>query len=856
MNLTFDTTQNSGPVSRMLGHHDVVFRAPVCDPTYGMPIGNGESGALLWLDEDTLHVQYNRPDCIDDIDPRRDGICSWTDERNSVAVNGVQLNLRFGCPLFGSLYQKRYEGRISLADAQASVDTETPFGTAHIRACASSAFHCTVLSVDADFTEEQPLELRMQRFGSRTFQYWWGYLRKEPEAGLSGTDAFADGDRFGIVQTLHGCAFCVSAAVVSDDGTWKTARKSSHIAECTAEENKHRSFRCYMTFEVGKDAREAREKADSALERALAAGYDAILSAHRAEWADFWEKSYVVLPCDQDYLENLWYLDLYYANSSMRGTLPPHFCNGLWGFFHDFVPWNCYFHYNGQLAVFPLETCNHPELTETYHRFRRDQLPAAERFAHDVKHAPGAFYTDVCDMTGRMEPGTRYNCTCGAQIAMGMLEHWRYTGDDAFLRDTALPVLRAVGVYYLSQLKPADDGYYHIYETQGYEGSPLFTDSITDLSMIQVLFRALSELLPPSEAGEYRERLAHLTPFAEAEFLPEELNPDGTIAHGIGAGRMPMDEKVLSVGTDKTGTKRRQTFGVPGHSFYGFPHTELAPLFPSGLSGLGDKDSRLFAQMDNSACLLHEVWQDKSEDWDNGHALIPIYLARLGEAELLHHEFEPLITAWMRFPQGLGLYADTDFETNAKRFGKYTVQIRDTGETAVVPTWFFRHLDYETLPILTTAVNEMLLQSYDGVLRLFPAVRESEQYAFRLAAVGGFLVQAVYESGLCEIRVTSTRGGVLRLTAYGISSPLRVTDADGNAAVYTEDNGVFRTETVPGQELVFRNADGLSLSKDYSRNTDVKRCGGTPSAPVPGGVSLGNMTGGIVSLGCEAEFGT
>ena len=34
-------------IKAILAHHDVVFRAPVCDPTYGLPLGNGSMGALL-----------------------------------------------------------------------------------------------------------------------------------------------------------------------------------------------------------------------------------------------------------------------------------------------------------------------------------------------------------------------------------------------------------------------------------------------------------------------------------------------------------------------------------------------------------------------------------------------------------------------------------------------------------------------------------------------------------------------------------------------------------------------------------------------------------------------------------------
>ncbi len=112
------------------------------------------------------------------------------------------------------------------------------------------------------------------------------------------------------------------------------------------------------------------------------------------DWADFWSKSFVSLPETQDYLENLWYLNLYYVNSEMRGAYPPHFCNGIWGFYHDFVPWNNFFHYNMQHALYPLDTACHPKLLETSHRFRRSQLDRAKEYTSTVLGKNGAVFAE------------------------------------------------------------------------------------------------------------------------------------------------------------------------------------------------------------------------------------------------------------------------------------------------------------------------------------------------------------------------------------------------------------------------------------------------------------------------------
>lgn len=51
MKKKFTVGKSLPAVTDLLAHHDLAFRAPVCGPTYGLPIGNGDSGALLRLDE-------------------------------------------------------------------------------------------------------------------------------------------------------------------------------------------------------------------------------------------------------------------------------------------------------------------------------------------------------------------------------------------------------------------------------------------------------------------------------------------------------------------------------------------------------------------------------------------------------------------------------------------------------------------------------------------------------------------------------------------------------------------------------------------------------------------------------------
>jgi len=78
----------------------------------------------------------------------------------------------------------------------------------------------------------------------------------------------------------------------------------------------------------------ARRKVDEAASQ----GYDTLRLRHSRRWSEFWEQSYIQIP--EDYLENLYYLTLYYLAVSSQGPYPPLFCGGLWTSNRDIRRWD------------------------------------------------------------------------------------------------------------------------------------------------------------------------------------------------------------------------------------------------------------------------------------------------------------------------------------------------------------------------------------------------------------------------------------------------------------------------------------------------------------------------------------
>jgi len=70
----------------------------------------------------------------------------------------------------------------------------------------------------------------------------------------------------------------------------------------------------------------------------------------------------------------------------------------------------------------------------------------------------------------------------------------------------------------------------------------------------------------------------------------------------------------------------------------------------------------------------------------------------------------------------------------------------------------------ESMSVLAAAMNESLLQSHDGTVRVAPACRGGQAARFTLHAAGGFVVSAEVRDGAALwVHVESLRGGELRI---------------------------------------------------------------------------------------------
>ncbi len=869
----------SKSAAERIAKHNLVFLSPVDDPLKGIPIGDGSTGCLIWPEKDRLIFSVNNTDLWDTVSS--DEIHNWNleEEENSHALrNAGRIELRFNQPVLDLIYQSDYKAVLSLKDATYTLDSVTPFSHLMAKAYASNKSKCTVISVKADFSEDNPVEAVLENWGSRTFGHWYAQVRRDPAAGIGNTASFVDDSCIYVTRRLRTGAFCTGIFIKSDCD-FVNRRQNSHSAVSTFSKRKHIKFDIVLTVALGEDEEEAKLTAQNRLNNTVKdlkfAYYE-----HCADWSDFWNSSYTEL--QDDYIENLWYLNSYYGKSEMLGALPPHFCNGIWGFNHDYVPWNHFFHWNMQLQYWAHFSAGHPELVKVYLDFRYKQLPFAIKTAKKYRGVDGALYTDVSGANAACDANTTDNLTPGSQIANFFWDYYLYTGDYDYLLKKGFPVIYNAAMLYANTVKKGEDGYYHLYRSQAYEGSPIMDDVITDRSAMSMVFDDAvkcmnllihnGDLLPEYDKREFISEIANnlapikIIPLEKDEY--EVINGKKYIKSGVGKGRLIEKDFVPVTGifcgeergpeeaaledsaywsTVKKGELIRSTFSTEKRKpYYGFPDPEYSAVFPNNNIGLKDKDSDLFCAMVNLMNMkqpfaLHDKEQVTFSEKESvpycGWSLDPIVLARLGMADDLKPRLENAIEAWQWYPNGMGHYGPYDnmLKESNLRFYSHNVKDCDNPQNRFsIPAWQFRHFDLEMLPITAMAVNEMQLQSYDGVIRVFPACVKNHTGSFKLKAANSVTVYAQMTEGEADyIYIESEKENALSLVNPWKYLP----------KAYSKDYSEFnlREKTANNDNLLCfelgKNSGVLILSDSYtpdniyihdisaSENTECKRFG-------------------------------
>lgn len=433
-------------------------------------------------------------------------------------------------------------------------------------------------------------------------------------------------------------------------------------------------------------------------------------------WTPYWEASSVSLP--DSVLQKQYDNEMYKFGSASREHSSPISLQAVWTADNGSLPpWKGDYHHdlNTQLSYWPAYTGNH--LTEGlgYLNTLWDQRDVYRRYTKSYFGVDGLNVPGVATLTGEPMGGwIQYSMsqTVSAWLAQHFYLHWKYSADRTFLSERAYPFLKEVATF-LEQISMVDSTGVRRLE---FSSSPeIFDNSINawfktmtnyDLALMRFAFKAAAEL-----AGELKlaDEAAHWSQVL-AQLPDYELDADGALA--------------FAKGFPYAGSHRHFSHAMAFH--------------PLGLIDWSDGEkaqSVIRATVKKLEDYGPDYWTGYSYSW-------------LGNMYARMFDGAKAAEALRTFAQCFCLKNTFHANGDQSRSGK--------------SLFLYRPFTLEGNFAFASGIQEMLLQSHSGVVRVFPAIpADWKDVSFRqLRAMGAFLVSARMEGGkVTSVVVESEKGG-------------------------------------------------------------------------------------------------
>ena len=504
------------------------------------------------------------------------------------------------------------------------------------------------------------------------------------------------------------------------------------------------------------------KRAVEVVRRSRAQGVERLLKEHAAWWDDYWKVSALSIPDSR--LENLYYAEMYKLACSTRPDGWPITLQGLWTLDGRMPPWSGDYHLdmNVQESVWPIYTSNRLNLGLSLYDFFLACLPRFQKNCREFFGFDGAWSGCALGPKGARVhgyPPTEFWPGNGAWLAHQYWLHWRYSMDRDFLRDKAVPFMKPFLRTYMNLLEEEKDGRLHIplsSSPEYHEGSlrAWTSDPNCDLFLIRFLARSLLEAdeildLNDPEAGRWRETLGRLVDYH----------------------------------SDETGLKISRDMSL---DFSHRHHSHLMGIYPLDLLGPEDGEEtrdlvrRSFEHWRRTGTMMWTGW---AFPWASCIA------SRAGYPNM----------SWAM----LDMYAN-GFITPS------TLHVNGDYRQFGYSQWTYEPMTLEAGFASAAAMMEMLLQSHRGIIRVFPALPDAWQDAAFIGfrAEGAFLVSAVMRDGeVGRIEIFSEAGGPCRVKnpfsgpAVLASDPTReAREISGHILSFATEKGGRYTLARPGRE--------------------------------------------------------
>ena len=407
--------------------------------------------------------------------------------------------------------------------------------------------------------------------------------------------------------------------------------------------------------------------------------------------------------------------------------------------------------YNFEAPFYALTSSNHPELLECYTSPLNDFLPIAKRYARDYLGIEGAYYPVGIGPLG-LETDYRPETKEHGHLFLGQksnaaygavipMMHWYGTRDTEFAKREYYDYLLSVAEFWENYLV-FEDGEYQIYN-----------DALNEVGWYAgpgYMPQGQDDKNPIVSCGLVRMLMKLMIDLSGELGMHTEKIPKWQHIHD-------------NVVTPKTFEMDGRTYlrGIEGH--HDIRELALECMFPVG--EIGKYTTPALYEAANNTHRHLSIWESSNR-----------FCSYYPMAARLEYPPEEIIS---------------HIHTNIEKHG--------------LPNGMFRFAGggLENSAAIPMTVNEMLLQSYEGILRLFPVWDNKRDVRFRgLRAYGAFVVDANLENGRIRAEILSEKGmpltiespdsGYILLTGSGKRIPLNeptitVNTTSGERLILTQE---------------------------------------------------------------------
>jgi alpha-L-fucosidase 2 len=689
-------------VAGVLGRSSIILGQPNVEAGQAMPLGNGRLGVALWS-ADGLTAQLNRADTLPD--------------RLSPGVVVI--------PGLSALTQaKDYSGQLDLYDGEFQERGGGITATAYVQPDTDTLI-IEVTGANANQPQTAQLKLWAPRTPAAEAK---GQVGSLSQAWMDDENPGASGRAFGSLSAITAEGRDVSAAVTDpvtvtlsfkpyEDGHFRMIVASPHY--------------------------DGKMDAQAAARPALSAGRSA---AHKSWWHAYWNHAAVIKITSKDgsgeYLENLRNIYLF-AAAAEKGTEYPGTQAGVADMLssaRDAHQWDssAFWHWNLRMQVAANIGAGVTEINAPYFNLYRENLPAIEDWTRrHMNGRPGACIAETMRFNGQgieyesSWDSTRgqkfaYNCTAdftpyynartlstGAEVSLWVWQEYLATNDRQFLVDN-YPLMASSARFLLSYQKLGPDGLLHTSPSNAHENQWDVTDPTTDIAAAMALYpvtiQAAKLLGRDSElVQQLQAALPKIPPFPRTQ--------------------LTRPFTLLLPSADADGADMIAESYLPGAPNHNGENTGLEPVWPYDLIG--------------DASPLFELAKRTYE-----HRLSPNTVAWF---------FDPIQAARLGMNSEVGAALIRSTENSAHCVNGFTGCAH--GGSGVPDDEFY----IEQSGVAATALQEALVQDYDGLIRIAPAIPPGWDFD-----------GSVYVRGKTKVNV-QVRDGVATSVVIesGITQPLR-----------------------------------------------------------------------------------